>query len=703
DYEGTETLNTTDIDDELREAGTIIRLDTFLEEGAIRRVEGVIRDMLAEKGHLDATVTHSLKPLTTGPKLVHLTFHIQDGPKVEIGRITFVGNEAVSDRKLRGTMEHNKQAGLFRFIGIGSGVYKEEQFEEDAQRIVSYYREEGYLKATVGQPTIRALQTSKDGEKRAIELRIPITEGRRYRVGAVDFAGNTVVGKRALQPLFSLERGDYYDEERVRNGIEKASELYGSGGYFEFTGYPEFSFADTKAPTAAPVAANTDASKPAVVDVTIHLEEGEQYFVNRILFTGNTTTKDHVIRREMALLEGGVFNTEGLKYSIKRINQLGYFQPLGEGEAQDDIQVEKPPEAKNTVDVTLNLDERNRNEFMFGAGVSGIDGLFVSASFATTNFIGQGETLQVSVQTGERASNYQLSASEPYLFGRPITAGATLFSRKYDLYMDSNTVGYSEVRSGMSLLGGLPMARFGRASTTYTYEVVDTAVHEDFLSTGGSEEDEPAFNPFLNDGRYIESRLSPSVVYNTVDNPFMPRRGMRITGTFEMAGGPLGGTLDYIRPEAEAILYIPHTQRTALGLRGQIGYIQPFGNTDDLPYYRRFFLGGETQIRGVDYRSVGPVDAQNRPIGGDKFLLFNAEYYFDIAGPVRLLAFHDAGQAFEQDEPFNLRQLRTSTGGELRVIVPMMNVPFRLIYAWNIYRDSFQPERTFKFAVGTTF
>ncbi|MPZ21709.1 MAG: outer membrane protein assembly factor BamA, partial [Luteitalea sp.] len=647
--------------------------------------------------------THSLTPLKTGPKLVHLTFNIEDGPKVEIGRITFLGNEAVSDRKLRGKMEHNKQAGLFRFIGIGSGVYKEEQFEEDAQRILGYYREEGYLKASVGQPEIRSLKASQDREKRFIELRIPVTEGRRYRVGSVAFADNTVVKDEALQPLFSLEQEDYYDEERIRKGVEKASELYGSGGYFEFTAYPEFSFKDTKDPKAAPVAANTDDSKPAVVDVTMHMEEGEQYFVDRIMFTGNTTTKDHVIRREMALLEGGVFNTEGLKYSIRRINQLGYFQPLGEGEAQDDIQVEKTPQAKNKVDVTLNLNERNRNEFMFGGGMSGIDGMFVNASFATTNFLGQGETFQVSVQTGERAKSYQFSASEPYLFGRPITAGVTLFSRKYDLYMDANTVGYSEVRSGMTLLGGLPVARFARGYTSYTYEVVDTAVHEDFLSTGRSGEGEPSFDPFLNDGRYIESRLNPSVVYNTVDNPFMPRRGMKITGTFEMAGGLLGGTLDYIRPEAEAILYIPHTQRTALGLRGQIGYIQPFADTDELPYYRRFFLGGETQIRGVDFRSVGPVDAQNRAIGGDKFLLFNAEYYFDVAGPVRLLAFHDAGQAFEQDQPFNFRQLRTSTGGELRVIVPMMNVPFRLIYAWNIYRDSFQPERTFKFAVGTTF
>ncbi|MPY86557.1 MAG: outer membrane protein assembly factor BamA [Luteitalea sp.] len=715
DYEGTEALNRTDIDEKLREAGTVIRLDTFLSEADIRRVEGVIRSMLAEKGHLDAKVTHAIKPLPSGPKLVHLTFNIEDGPEVKISRITFLGNEAVSDRTLRGKMEHNKQPGFFRFVGIGVGTYKEEQFEEDAQEIISYYREEGYLKATVGQPEIRSLSASKDGDKRVIELRIPITEGRRYHVGEIRFAAAKVVKQEALRPLFALEKGDYYNEKKVRDGIEKAHELYGSGGYFEFTGYPEFSFKDTKDPNAAPVASNTDASKPAEVDVTMHMQEGEQYFVNRITFTGNTTTKDHVIRREMGLLESGVFNTEALKYSIRRINQLGYFRPLGESETQEDIQVEKTPHETNKVDITLNLDERNRNEFTFGAGMSGIDGLFVNASFATTNFLGQGETLQVSVQTGERANNYQVSASEPYLFGRPIRAGITLFSRKYDLYVSPSVVGYSEARSGMTVMGGLRAGPFSQAFTTYTYEVIDTATDDD-LSDGGDDGSDdigddggsddagvPVFDPFLDDGRHIESRLSPSFVYNTVDNPFLPRRGMKLTGTFEVAGGPLGGTVDYIRPEAEAVLYIPHTQRTALGLRGQIGYVRPFSDTNELPYYRRFFLGGETQIRGVDFRSVGPLGAANRLLGGNKFLLFNAEYYFDIAGPVRALAFHDAGQAFDEGQPFDLRQLRTSSGAELRFIVPMMNVPFRLIYAWNIYRDTFQPERTFRFAVGTTF
>jgi outer membrane protein insertion porin family len=207
---------------------------------------------------------------------------------------------------------------------------------------------------------------------------------------------------------------------------------------------------------------------------------------------------------------------------------------------------------------------------------------------------------------------------------------------------------------------------------------------------------------FLEDGRHIESSITPSVVHNTVDNPLAPRSGMRLTGKYQYAGGFLGGTADFIRPDIEAVYYHPVTRRTAIGMRGQGGWIWNYGSTE-LPYYQRYFLGGETQIRGVDIRTVGPLNSENVVLGGTKFVLFNAEYYVDLFPQVRALLFHDAGQAFDEEHAIDLRQLRTSTGAELRVTLPVIGVPFRLIYAWNIYRDTFQPARTFKFAVGTTF
>jgi outer membrane protein insertion porin family len=574
-----------------------------------------------------------------------------------------------------------------------------------------------------------------------------VSEGPRYNIGEFTIADNKVVKSEAFKTIFHAKKGDFYSEKTVRKGFEKTRELYGQIGYFEFTAYPDFKFHD--APDyqpPAPPAEGADATKvadpaapatpegqvPAVgtiavsdrpwmygkllkrthqetvgtVDVTLHMQEGEQYFVNRIIFVGNTVTGDKVIRREMNLVENGVFNTEALKYSVKRINQLGYFKPLEEGPGKDAVKVEKTPNVKNKVDVTLKLDEHNRNEFNFGAGFSELDGTFISGGFSTTNFLGQGETVSVSAQVGARAKNYNLSATEPYLFDRPISAGASLFSTKINYLTTTGSIGYSEVTSGASLTGGLFLGRFLHGYLTYSYQVIDVSISKDLLqsttpttSTAG----EPVFNPFLDQGRHIESRIGPSLVYNSVDNPFMPRSGKRITVGTDFAGGPLGGSIDYVSPNAEAIVYIPFLKKTAFGLRGQGAWIRQYGNTDQLPYYRRFFLGGENQIRGVDIRTVGPLDSSNRALGGNKFVLFNAEYYLDLFGPVRLVLFHDAGQAFKEGDRINLYDLRTSSGAEVRFMVPVMNVPFRLIYAWNVYRDTFQPARGFKFAVGTMF
>lgn len=701
DYVGSSQVESTKIDEKLREENVQVRLDTFINEGTIRRVKSIIRAMLSEKGFHDSTITHQIKPATTGgPKSVHLTFTVDEGPKYVIRDIEFLGNTAISDRTLKRKMKETKERWIFSMV-TGRGTYKDTKYEEDAEKVQAYYRDEGYITTQVGNPELRTIETDADGQTRYIQLRIPVSEGPRYKIGTFDFADNTVVKDEALLPIFKVKAGDHYSEKAIRKGLEKAREMYGTGGYWEFTGYPSFKRADEVDDNASPEERAAAAAKPAIVDVTMHLQEGEQFFVNRITFTGNTTTRDRVIRREMRLFENGVFNTEALKYSVKRLNQLGYFKPL---EGDETIKVAKTPNAKNEVDVTLKFEEQNRNQVQFGAGYSELDGLFINGSYGTSNFLGQGETLEVAAQTGARSKNYQLSISEPYLFDRPISGGVTLFSRKYDYLTLRNEVGYSEVRAGVSVTGGMPaplLRSFGRLFTSYAYEVIDVAYDENLVGGGGNPGD-PILDAF-DQGRHIESRLSPTVIYNSVDSPFAPRNGMRITGTFEMAGGLLGGTTDYMRPDAEVVVYIPHTRRTAFGLRGQAGLVWPYGGTETLPYYRRFFLGGETQIRGVDIRTVGPLDASNRAIGGNKFVLFNAEYYLDIASSVRALVFHDAGQAYQEDQPFNLRELRTSSGLELRVMMPIMNVPMRFIYAWNLYRDTFQPARAFKFAVGSTF
>jgi outer membrane protein insertion porin family len=430
------------------------------------------------------------------------------------------------------------------------------------------------------------------------------------------------------------------------------------------------------------------------------MDEDKRYFVGQIRFTGNDTTRDKVIRREVYLNEGDVFNTEALKLSIKRINQLGYFKPM-EGAPE----LGPNPKADDRIDVTFKVEEQNRNQFTFGGGVSGLEGAFINASFATTNFLGTGETLQLSVQTGRRTRNYQLAITEPYLFDRPITAGIDIFSRRITYESTPTVLGYTQEGTGGSATVGFPVGRFSRAFLNYAYEVIKleeltpAGVEGGVVGTEG-----PVFNPILGaeqDRR--ESRITPNVIYNTVDNPWQPHAGMKHTLNFTVAGGPLGGTVSYFRPNGEAVFYIPHTRRTSLGVRADAAMILPYGDTRVLPLYQRYMLGGETQVRGYNIRTIGPFDSSGRLLGGNKYVLFNAEYYIDLFGPLRLLFFYDAGQAYLEGDPIDLGQLKMSTGAEVRFIMPVLNVPFRLIYAINPNPLPFTPKSTFKFAVGTTF
>ena len=703
-YQGAGDLEQTKIDESLREHGAEIKLDAFLDQGVIRRARTVLRDLLAEKGFAAAEVSSAIEPIAGSGKLVSLVFNVTRGPKLVIRDVAFIGNRAVPDSDLGKVLKNNRPQGLLSLV-TSRGAYNETTFADDAQRVEDHYRNQGYVAVRVGQPEVRTLDDSADGKTRFVQLRIPVFEGRRYRVGTIGFEGQTIVRTEALQSIFKLKPGAWYRQESVRDGLNKAREIYGSIGHMEFTGYPDLKRRDVPAEgeggtTLPPERAAAEAG-PAIVDIVVRLSEGPRYVINRIAFKGNTTTRDDVIRRELNLYEGGVFNTEALKHSVRRLNQLGYFKPL-EG-SDKDLKVDKANGVADAVDLTFTLEEQNRNQLQFGGGVSQDDGAFFNLSYTTSNLMGRGETLTLTGQRGTRSTVYQVAFSEPYAFNRPITAGVDVYSRKVDLVTSPNTIGYSEVRAGGNLTLGRQLFRYSRVFATYGYEVVDTAVSEELRDSLGDTATTQLSGLFLENGRHIESRITPAFVHNTVDNPYTPRSGRRLSINMPVAGGILGGTTSYIRPEAEAILYFPHTRRTALGVRLNGGFLRPYGDTRVLPYYLRYVMGGEYQIRGVELRSVGPVDENQRVVGGDKFVLFNAEYYLDVFGPVRALLFHDAGQAFAENQPIDLRQLRTSTGVELRVIVPMLNVPFRLIYAWNIYRDAFQPARALKFAVGTTF
>ena len=791
DYQGSDEIDRTKIDEQLQERNISLRLDSFVDPGAIARVEGVLRSLMAEKGYTDAVVTHTITPVAGGPKLVNITFNVNEGPKVKIRDVEFVGNTAISDGTLQKRLKENKPRGLFGFI-TGGGTYRADMYEADADLVLQYLRNRGYVRAQVGSPELRTIEDSADGEERFVQLRIPVTEGPRYRVGEITFEGNTVVRSDGLRQLFEIDPGDWFNEKELRDGLQKAQEVYGRGGYMEFTGAPDYRMRNDgieEDPAAAAVPemllAGGEELNPTV-DITMRLQEGEQFFVNRLTFTGNTTTRDNVIRREMRVVEGSIFDTEALKYSVRRLNQLGYFQEIKGDDT--DMKVDKTPGRPNAVDVTLKVTEQNRNQLTFGAGVSQYEGFFGQLGFQTSNFLGRGESLTVNMQAGSRAQQYQLAFTEPFLFDRNMTGGFDIYKRSLQY------IGYYTQKStGGNLTFGFPVADFSRMFLNYAYEQVSVADLNEALIDSScaatntcstltlssldqlteTQRQNIARNPFIADslligqgGRRTISKVVPTFLHNTVDNPIFPTRGNRLQMSLDVAG--LGGNTNFLKPSIEGVVIKALTPRMSIGGRAQFEYIRPWGSTGAcassepevsagtsrscLPIFERLVLGGEYSIRGYDIRSVGPTVPESVVVlGGNKSLLFNLEYMIGIAGPVRLILFYDAGQVRDVGQRFALREnlisieaapgpnlvdpiasgslidpnaagrvitrvlgrtsaFKTSTGAEIRFFMPVLNVPFRLIFAHNPQRgnvldNNYQPAKdfVFKFAVGSTF
>ena len=743
DYPGSKEVAIADIESKLKELSLDLRLDSPVDDAVVRRVAGVVRTLYAEKGYQFATVTPTTKPVAGGPKLVHLSFNIEQGPKVRIRDVVFDGNNEVSDGALRKQMKINKSRGFFGFIS-GGGTYQDAKFADDAQSLEQYYRDEGYVFAKVGQPQIEPLEDSADGKTRWVRLRIPVDERSRYRVKSVTVSGNENVPTTAILTVFDkLKVGSVYSEKPIRKGYEKLQEFYGSAGFWEFGMLPEMTPNDRNMDTGDPVPGFTGQPE---VDVVLKVTEGVRYFLNRLTFLGNTTTRDSVIRREMRLVEGGVFNMESLKFSVRRLNQLGYFKPL---ESEDSVKIEKTPNSDGKVDVRLKFEEQNRNQLSFGAGISQFEGFFGQLGFQTSNLMGRGETLSISAQKGSQARNYQIAFTEPFLFDRPITAGIDLYSRQVNYLFQ-----FTQGSTGANILFGFPVKSWSRFFIGYSLENVSVSNIADIYK----DPEVLAGNPLLSEsllinsnGKRVISKISPSIMYNTINEPIFPSSGTKYTAAFDIAG--LGGDTSFLRGRLEGTWYLPVTPRTSFGFRVQGEYVKPYGDTTTLPIFEKLVLGGEYSIRGFDLRSVGTRDDRSGLVlGGNKTLLFNGEYMIRVGGPVRLVFFYDAGQVRDIGERFvwkesvfetvpatpplladpgqsveltppgqvpatpSLREIgksyafKTSMGSEIRFFMPVLNVPFRLIFAYNPQRGRVfnnnlrpQPKFTFRFAVGTTF
>ena len=782
-YKGLNAISQSDVLDRFKKEKVGLTVESQLDYTKVKRAEVVLQEMLGEHGHQFATIKTEIK--TIPPAAVALTFNIKEGPTVKVGKIAFQGNESLTHRELVASMKNLKP------IGIPHSIFLEEIFprtfdasklDEDAERVRQAYRDKGYFKALTGEPETNVRNaggidpfTLHPSTGKRVDILIPVDEGERYRLGGITFTGNKAYpNSKALRTVFALKDGDYFNATLFGKGLEALRKAYGEGGYINMVGTPT---------------PRTDEAKKLVY-LNIDIDEGKPFYVSRIEFTGNTITRDKVIRREILVEEGQVYNSRLVDLSLLRLNQLNYFDTL---KSEQDVETRQNADA-GTVDLLIKLHEKGKNSIGLNGGISGISGSFLGANYETNNFLGLGETLSVNANLGDLSRNLSLGFNEPYLRNKPVSLGVQVFNSKFDYnpaksYSIANGQSANLTNAQNSLLNNYNQSTKGLTVSTSTAlrklfrrsGVARVGLSYSLSRSGITTFNQNTLNVFqtlafrsgiaganqLNG--IVTSVLTPSFNFSTLDRAVGPHHGKDFSVAFQVAG--IGGNTKYYSPTVSFRQFFPmkglkvsRDGHNVLGYRLLLSNIAGFGG-QVAPPFSRVYSGGENEVRGFDIRSSSPYtfiptrvnfnltnpDGSTVPrdptqpnlgnvqipvptyrlaaIGGDTNFTANLEYRIPIVNQVTFAFFTDFGMVFNT-EPSQLRQSveglstinspsygcttvvngscfggqsiqfplylktvpgtnivpRMSNGAELQVILPIINAPFRLYYAYNPLR-----------------
>ena len=770
EYKGLNSVSQSDVLERYKKVKVGLTVDSPYDPTKVTKAKVVLQQLLAEHGRQFAAITVQVQQIP--PASVGVTFNIKEGPKVKVGKIIFQGNKHVANRRLQEAMKNLHPIGIPNSIfleGLFAKTFDASKLEEDSERVRDALQHYGYFKANVDEPKTN-LRTIDGGfhvplfQKRpakVMDITMPLEEGERYRLKKITFKNNKAIANtEKLRALFPIKDGDVFDTHLIHKGIENLGKAYGTIGYISFS--------------AVPTTDIDDENKQITLNVEV--EEGKPYFIRRIEFQGNTTTRDRVIRRQLLVQEGQTYNSQLWDISILRLNQLNYFETL---KPEEDTE-RKLNEQEGSVDLTVKVREKGKNSIGLTGGVSGLEGSFIGLNYETNNFLGLGETLTIQGNVGSISRVILFGFTEPYVFDRPISLGFTVYNRKYDFNQArqaqilagqqitlpnsvlNQLLNYNQTSTGAtgSVSYTLPRS-FKHVGLTYSFD--DTSI------TTFSDASSNLFQTLL--FRNISgpdalkgittSSLTPSYSFSTIDSPIRPHRGQSLFVSNEVAG--LGGNVKFYRPLVSFTKWmpIPKQGQNSLGFRLQASFINGFGGVS-APPYQRFYMGGEGDLRGFDIRTVSPYvfvptvqpfaltnpDGSPVPIdptnprrgnvsvaipvnnitlpGGDTEVFSNFEYRYHVVGPVTLAPFVDFGMDFVSLDsqlkiaPSSLTVLnstvlgcplivnfqcaggspqtvsgalqtvpgtnfvpRMSTGLELQVLLPIVQQPFRVYYAYN--------------------
>ena len=673
EYKGSKRLTQATVLDKLKENKVDVKTGTILDFGTIKKAEAALRYMAAEKGYPEAVVSSEIKNL--GKSQVAVIFHLDDGPKARIKSVRFLGASAYSQRKLRYTFKKTRPTGWFSWA-TRHDIYSESRYQEDEKLLRDLYESEGYLDIEVGDPIVDTRLTDK-GKKKEIDITIPIKEGVSYKLGKVSIEGNNVIPDEELMKgiRFSEMEGKTFNKLGFDSAMKVFEKKYGEKGYIYANATPIYD-KDPEAGTA---------------NVEVSITENEQYFVNRIDFFGNMTTRDYVLRREMQVHEQELFNYKRYERGLYRVKMSGIF------EIKEDPIITKVPET-NKVDIKITGTEANKNELLFGGGYGGVNGFFITGQFKTYNFMGKGTTLSLNADFGDVQKLYSVNYSDPWFFGKRVGFTTSLFNSELE-YLQ-----FDQASTGGSMAVTWPLGDFGGFQTGYRLERSKVKNVESYLSSS-------SYYYGLYSNNSLTSAVFTTLFWNSVNNPFRPSRGWSAYLTNTIAGGPFGGDNYYIKPTFEGSMFLPTMKKQNAALRLQAGYIKPY-NSHEIPLWERFFLGGEDSLRGFGVRSVYPLTKDDRYFvdpdsgtieGGNRYLLANIEYVFHLTEQVDVALFSDIGNTFHERQKWEISNYRADAGVEIRFFIPMFNVPLRLIWAKNIKEKPDDDFSSFQFTIGLTF
>lgn len=772
-YEGNKSVSVSDILDRYKERKVGLVVESQYDPNKVQHAKNVLQELLAEHGHQYATVTVELHQVP--PASLSLVFKVNEGPTVKVGQIQIENNKVFNDRIVMRAMKNLHPMGIpysILFEDLFARTYDASKLDEDKERVRDFYQQNGYFLARVEDSKVNIRDTGGKGFRipllypnkpgKAADITIYLDEGRKYSLGKVTFTGVKLfkTPNALMRPLFGMTEGDTFSTEKVRKGVKNAQKLYGEFGYIDAVVEPDFD-------------PHNDAG---TLDMTLNVDEGKQFFVRRIDFSGNTTTRDKVIRRELLIDEGDLFNTRLWEISILRLNQLGYFEPLKEEEAADI----KRDTKTDTVDLTLKVKERGKNSIQLNGGVSALAGSFIGFSYATNNFLGLGETLSLSTQLGTMQRAIQFGFTEPYLFDRPIQSGFTLYLSRFNydqarqasvlagynltsLYNQlgqQNLLNYVSNSYGGTVFASYQLRRsFARVGISYGYDISHIKTLTDAANSYFDYLDFQGVSGPNSLSGIRTSKLTPSFTYNTVNHPITPTAGKSIFASVAMAG--IGGNVNTLEPTVDLKYFRRGFRKgNVIGMHFLGRFLTGYGGKV-APPFSRYYIGGENDIRGFDIWGISPFGfipsvaqipvlnadgtprtqkflgsggvpvystvQMNIPIyqlvapGGDTNLTGNFEYRIPIVGPVTLAPFFDAGldklsrpgqlqlnpgrvdQLNAQFPQANFdgrvqiapgtQKVRMSTGIELQVLLPVVNAPFRVYWAFNpsIVRENLVP------------